>query len=67
MSEAELGDAVKRAEQTEPWIVDSAGTVRTPMSWLIPRAKHTFARLVGEDGLARLIRERTKKSEAPKG
>lgn len=54
-----LDDAVAEANKSAPWTVDSSGVVRTPMSHLIPRARKAFVRLVGEDGLAAIIREHT--------
>jgi hypothetical protein len=52
-------------DESEVWLVDAAGVVRTPMSWLIPRARKAFVRLVGEEGLAAILAERNQRKTQP--
>lgn len=44
------------------WTVDSRGVVRTPLSWLTPRARNAFVRLVGESGLEHILKQRKEQS-----
>ena len=52
---------MRAAADPEVWTVDSRGTVRTPISWLTPRARNAFIRLVGETGLEALLKDRAAK------